>query len=99
MRKISIRTVQKITEEYETLVLLVPYNVSEFSSEEYSRLVDALGKVDFLRSHSSRLTIRLAAWGAVEAAFEGYRVRVIPDEKRPAEKYADIHFSIEAKDE
>ena len=99
MRKLSLRTVQKITEEYETLVLLVPFNVSEFSSEEYSRLVDALGKVDFLRSHSSRLTIRLAAWDAVEAAFEDYRVRVLPDEKQPAEKYADIHFSIEAKDE
>lgn len=99
MRKLSLRTVQKITEEYETLVLLVPFNVSEFSSEEYSRLVDALGKVDFLRSHSSRLTIRLAAWDAVEAAFGDYRVRVVPDEKQPAEKYADIHFSIEAKDE
>jgi hypothetical protein len=99
MRKISLRTVQKLTEANETLVLLVPFNVSDFSSKEYSRLVDALGKVDFLRSHSSRLTIRLAAWDAVEAAFDGYRVRVIPDEKQPAEKYADIHFSIEAKDE
>lgn len=98
MRKLSLRTVQKITEEYETLVLLVPFNVSEFSSEEYSRLVDALGKVDFLRSHSSRLTIRLAAWDAVESAFEDYRVRVIPDEKQPAEKYADILFSIGEED-
>lgn len=99
MRKLSLRTVQKITEEYETRVLLVPFNVSEFSSEEYSRLVGALGKLDFLRSYSSRLTIRLAAWDAVEAAFEDYRVRVVPDEKQPAEKYADIYFSIEAKEE
>lgn len=99
MRKLSLRTIQKITEEYETLVLLAPFNVSEFTNEEYSRLVNALGDVDFLRSHSSRLTIRLAAWDAVEAAFEDYRVRVIPDEKQPAEKYADIHFSIEAKDD
>lgn len=99
MRKISIRTVQKLTEANEILVLLVPFNTQELTSEEYSRLIEALGKVDFLRSYSSRLTIRLAAWDAVEAAFEGYRVRVVPDEKQPAEKYADIHFSIEAKDE
>lgn len=99
MRKLSLRTVQKITEEYETLVLLVPFDISDFSPEEYSRLVSALGKVYFLRSYSSRLTIRLAAWDAVESAFEDERVRIIPDEKQPAEKYADIHFSIEAKDE
>lgn len=99
MRKISIRTIQKLTEEYETLVLLVPFNVSDFSSEEYSRLVDALEKVDFLRSRSSRLAIRLAAWSAIEAAFEGERVRIIPDEKQPAEKYADIIFSIGEENE
>ena len=99
MRKLSLRTVQKITEEYETLVLLAPFNVSEFTHEEYSRLVDALGDVDFLRSRSSRLTIRLAAWDAVEAAFEGERVRIIPDEKQPVEKYSDILFSIGEEDE
>lgn len=48
MRKLSLRTVQKITEEYETLVLLVPFNVSEFTKEEYSRLVNALRDVGFL---------------------------------------------------
>lgn len=99
MRKISLRTIQKLTEANETLVLLAPFNVSEFSPEEYSRLVEALRNVDFLRSYSSRLTIRLAAWDAVESAFEDYRVRIIPDEKQSAEKYADIHFSIKAKDE
>lgn len=98
MRKISLRTIQKLTEANETLVLLAPFNVSEFSPEEYSRLVNALGDVDFLHSHSSRLTIRLAAWGAVETAFEGERVRIIPDEKQPAEKYSDIYFSIGEED-
>lgn len=95
MRKISLRTVQKITE----VVLLVPFNVSELTHEEYSRLIEALGKVDFLRSYSSRLTIRLAAWDAVEAAFEDERVRIIPDETKTPDKYADIHFSIGEENE
>lgn len=99
MRKIALRTVQKLTEEYDTLVLLVPFNVSEFTHEEYSRLIEALGKVDFLRSRSSRLTIRLAAWDAVEAAFEGERVRIIPDETKTPDKYADILFSVGEEDE
>lgn len=99
MRKVYIRTVQKLTEAGETLVLLAPFNVSDFTPEEYLRLIEALGKVDFLRSYSSRLTIRLAAWDAVEAAFEGERVRVIPDETKTPDKYADILFSVGEENE
>ena len=99
MRKITLRTVQKLTEAYETLVLLVPSNVSELSPEEYSQLIDALGEVDFLRSRSSRLTIRLAAWDAVEAAFEGERVRIVPDETKNPDKYSEISFSIGEENE
>nr|DAR31132.1 MAG TPA: hypothetical protein [Caudoviricetes sp.] len=99
MRKISVRTVQKFAGANETLVLLVPSNVSELTSEEYSRLIESLRKVDFLRSYSSRLTIRLAVWDAIEAAFESERVRLIPDDKKPVEKYADILFSIGEEDE
>lgn len=99
MRKVSAKIVNKIDENNVLHVLLVPANTDELTFEEYERLKSAFKEVDFLKSYSSRLTIRLAAWDAVEAAFEDHRVRVVPDEKQPAEKYADIHFSIEVKDE
>lgn len=95
MRNISL----KITKDKSGVVEVKPHDTTELAFEENTRLENALKELNFLRSYSSRLTIRLAAWDAVEAAFDGYRVRVVPDEKRPAEKYADIHFSIEAKDE
>lgn len=95
MREISL----KITKDESDVVEVKPYDTASLAFEEHTRLENALKELNFLRSYSSRLTIRLSAWDAVEAAFEGYRVRVVPDEKQPAEKYADIHFSIEAKDE
>lgn len=95
MRNISL----KITKDKSGVVEVKPHDTTALAFEEHTRLENALKELTFLKSYSSRLTIRLAAWDAVEAAFEGYRVRVIPDEKQPAEKYADIHFSIEAKDE
>ena len=99
MRKVYIRTVKKLTEANETLVLLVPFNTKELTSEEYSRLIETIGKVEFLRSYSSRLTIRLAAWDAVEAAFENEKVRIIPDETKNPDKYAEILFSIGEENE
>lgn len=95
MRKISL----KITKEDSGEVKVKPGGTNELTSEEHTRLENALSELTFLRTYSSRLTIRLASWDAVEAAFEDYRVRVVPDEKQPAEKYADIHFLIEAKNE
>nr|DAR21501.1 MAG TPA: hypothetical protein [Caudoviricetes sp.] len=95
MRKISLQpTVSK-----DGTVEVKPANTTDLTFEEHTRLENALKDLTFLKSYSSRLTIRLASWDATEAAFEGYRVRVVPDEKQPAEKYAYIHFSIEAKDE
>lgn len=95
MRKISLQpTVSK-----DGTVEVKPLDTTHLTFEEHTRLENALKDLTFLKSYSSRLTIRLASWDAVEAAFEGYRVRAVPDEKQPAEKYADIHFSIEAKDE
>lgn len=80
-------------------ISVLPTPNDQLSPDEYTRLQDRLRELIFLRSYCSRLTIRLAAWDAVEAAFEGYRVRVIPDESKTPEKYSDILFSIEAKDE
>ena len=95
MRKISLQpAVSK-----DGTVEVKPANTTDLTFEEHTRLENALKELNFLRSYSSRLTIRLASWDAVEAAFEGYRVRVIPDETETPDKYADIHFSIEAKDE
>lgn len=95
MRKISLQpTVSK-----DGTVEVKPANTTDLTFEEHTRLENALKELTFLKSYSSRLTIRLALWDAMEAAFEDCRVRVVPDEKQPAEKYADIHFSIEAKDE
>lgn len=95
MRKISLNPVVSDNGTVE----VKPADTTELTFEEHTRLESALKELNFLRSYSSRLTIRLAAWDAVEAAFGDFRVRVVPDEKQPAEKYADIHFSIEAKDE
>lgn len=95
MRNITL----KIDKSESDAVEVKPRNTDELTFEEHIRLENALKELTFLKSYSSRLTIRLAAWDVVEAAFEGCRVRVVPDEKQPAEKYADIHFSIEAKDE
>ncbi len=95
MRKISIQpTVSK-----DGTVEVKPVTTTDLTFKEHTRLENALKELTFLKSYSSRLTIRLASWDALEAAFEGCRVRVVPDKKQPAEKYADIHFSIEAKDE
>jgi len=95
MRKISL----KITKDESGVVEVKPHDTTALAFDEHTRLENALKELNFLRSYSSRLTIRLAAWDAVEVAFEDERVRIVPDEKQPAEKYADIHFSIEAKDE
>ena len=89
----------KIDKSESGAVEVKPRNTDELTFEEHARLENALKELTFLKSYSSRLTIRLASWDAMEAAFEDCRVRVVPDGKQPAEKYADIHFSIEAKDE
>lgn len=95
MRKISL----KITKDESGEVEVKPRDTTALAFEEHTRLEDALKELSFLRTYSSRLTIRLASWDAVEAAFEGERVRIIPDEKQPAEKYADILFSIGEENE
>nr|DAM95301.1 MAG TPA: hypothetical protein [Caudoviricetes sp.] len=95
MRKISLQP----TVSDAGAVEVKPTNTTDLTFEEHTRLENALKELTFLKSYSSRLTIRLASWDAMEAAFEDCRVRVVPDGKQPAEKYADIQFSIEAKDE
>lgn len=95
MRKISL----KITKGDNGKVYVKPADTNELTFEEYTRLENALKELTFLRTYSSRLTIRLAAWDAVEAAFEGDRVRVVPDETKTPEKYAEILFEIEARNE
>ena len=95
MRKISLQPTKTETGTVE----VKPLDTTHLTFEEHTRLETALKDLTFLKPYSSRLTIRLASWDAMEAAFEGCRVRVVPDGKQPAEKYADIQFSIEAKDE
>lgn len=95
MRKISLQPAVSDAGAVE----VKPANTTDLTFEENTRLENSLKELTFLRSYSSRLTIRLASWDAVEAAFEDYSVRVVPDKKQSAEKYADIHFLIEAKDE
>ena len=95
MRKISL----KIAKDDDGKVLVSPADANELNFEEYTRLENALKELTFLRTYSSRLTIRLAAWDAVEAAFEGDRVRVVPDETKTPEKYANIQFVIEARND
>ena len=94
MRKISL----KPTASENGAVEVKPADTTQLTFEEHTRLENALKELTFLKSYSSRLTIRLASWDAAEAALEA-KVLVVPDEKQPAEKYADIHFSIEAKNE
>lgn len=81
------------------VISVLPTSGEQLSPDEYTMLQDRLRELTFLRSYCSRLTIRLAAWDAVEAAFEGYRVRVVPDESEKPEKYSDILFSIEAEND
>lgn len=95
MRNIRLRIEKNITGE----ILVLPTPSKQLSPNEYEGLQASLRELAFLRSYCSRLTIRLAAWDAVEAAFKGYRIRVIPDESETPEKYADILFSIEANNE
>lgn len=95
MRKISLKPTKTETDTVE----VKPLDTTHLTFEEHTLLENALKELTFLKSYSSRLTIRLASWDAMEAAFEDCRVRVVPDGKQPAEKYADIQFSIEAKDE
>lgn len=90
MRKISL----KIAKEDSGKVSVKPGDANELTFEEYTRLENALKELTFLKSYSSRLTIRLASWDAMEAVFEGERVRVVPDETKNPDKYAEILFSI-----
>lgn len=95
MRKISL----KITKDESSAVEVKPHDTASLTFEEHTRLENALKELNFLRSYSSRLTIRLAAWDAVEAAFENERVRIIPDETKNPDKYAEILFSIGEENE
>lgn len=95
MRKISLQP----TVSDAGAVEVNPADTTALTFEEHTRLENALKELTFLKSYSSRLTIRLAAWDAVEAAFEGERVRVVPDETRNPYKYAEISFSIGEKNE
>lgn len=95
MRKISLQpTVSK-----DGTVEVKPANTTDLTFEEHARLESALKELTFLKSYSSRLTIRLASWDAVEAAFDGERVRVVPDETKNPDKYAEILFSIGEENE
>lgn len=95
MRKISF----KITKEDDGKVKISPADTSELTFEEHTRLENALKELTFLRTYSSRLTIRLAAWEAVESAFEGDRVRIVPDKTNNPDKYSEIAFSTGEEDD
>ena len=95
MREISL----KITKDESDVVEVKPYDTASLAFEEHTRLENALKELNYLRPYSSRLTIRLAAWDAVEAAFEGERVRVVPDDSKTPNKYAEISFSIGEENE
>lgn len=95
MRKISL----KITKDESGVVEVKPNDTTELAFDEHTRLESALKEINFLRSYSSRLTIRLAAWDAIEAAFDGERVRVVPDETKNPDKYTEILFSIGEENE
>nr|DAR85147.1 MAG TPA: hypothetical protein [Caudoviricetes sp.] len=95
MRKISLQP----TKNEDGSVEVKPLDTTHLTFEEYTRLENALKELTFLKSYSSRLTIRLAAWDAVEAAFEGKRVRIVPDETKNPDKYTEILFSIGEEDE
>lgn len=95
MRKISLQP----TVSEGGYVEVKPTNTTDLTFEEHTRLENALKELTFLKSYSSRLTIRLAAWDAVEAAFESERVRVVPDETKKPYKYAEISFSVGEENE
>lgn len=95
MRNITL----KIDKSESDAVEVKPRNTDELTFEEHTRLENALKELTFLKSYSSRLTIRLAAWDAVEAAFDGEIVRVVPDKTKNPDKYAEILFSIGEENE
>lgn len=95
MRKISLQP--KVSKD--GTVEVKPANTTDLTFEEHTLLENALKELTFLKSYSSRLTIRLASWDAVEAAFDGERVRVVPDETKNPDKYAEILFSIGEENE
>lgn len=95
MRKISLKPVISDSGAVE----VKPANTADLAFEEHKRLENSLKELTFLKSYSSRLTIRLAAWDAVEEAFDGERVRVVPDETKNPDKYAEILFSIGEENE
>ena len=90
MRKISLQP----TVSEGGSVEVKPADTTTLTVEEHTLLENALKELTFLKSYSSRLTIRLASWDAVEAAFDGERVRVVPDETKNPDKYAEILFLI-----
>lgn len=95
MRKISLQPA--VSED--GAVEVNPADTTTLTIEEHTRLENALKELTFLKSYSSRLTIRLASWDAVEAAFDDERVRVVPDETKNPDKYAEILFSIGEENE
>lgn len=95
MRKISLKPAISDSGAIE----VKPSDTADLNFEEHTRLENALKELTFLKSYSSRLTIRLASWDAVEAAFNGERVRVVPDETKNPDKYAEILFSIGEENE
>lgn len=95
MRKISLQP----TVSDAGAVEVKPLDTTHLTFEEHTRLENELKELTILKSYSSRLTIRLASWHAVEAAFDGERVRVVPDETKNPDKYAEILFSIGEENE
>lgn len=95
MRKISLQPVKSDAGAVE----VKPADTTQLTFEEHTRLENALKELTFLKSYSSRLTIRLASWDAIEAAFDGERVRVVPDDTKNPDKYAEILFSIGEENE
>lgn len=95
MRKISLQPAVSDTGAVE----VKPADTTALTFEERTRLENALKELNFLRSYSSRLTIRLASWDAVEATLDGERVRIVPDKTKNPDKYAEILFSIGEENE
>ena len=95
MRKISLKPAISDSGAIE----VKPSDTADLNFEEHVRLENALKELTFLKSYSSRLTIRLALWDAVEAAFEGERVRVVPDETKNPDKYSELSFLIGEENE
>lgn len=95
MRKISLQP----TVSEDGSIEVKPLDTTHLTFEEHTRLENALKDLTFLKSYSSRLTISLASWDAAEAAFEGERVRVVPDKTKNPDKYAEILFSVGEENE